>query len=161
VRGRLPGLALPLAAGLLVSELLRYVGAPAGSALLPALVLLESSVAVQAAALLLRRLGTGRLDGGAVRAVLAEALRGLAMGLVLAAAAGVYAWFRAPAARLSLPLSLALGAGVAGLVGAGAPVLLRRMGWDPGRATAPAVGAVAAAAGVAMWVGFVQLLPGP
>ncbi len=158
---RLPWLAVPLAGGLVVAELLRFVGAPAGLMLLPALVLLEASVAVQAVALMLRRLGTGRLDGGAVRAVLSEVLRSGLLGLVLAAAAAGYASVRAPAATLSLPLSLTAGLAIAGGLGAGLPVFFRRVGWDPGLATAPAVGTLATVCGVATWVGLVQLLPGP
>jgi magnesium transporter len=154
VRRRLPWITFNLAVGVVLAFVIsRFEGTLATYAVLaaymPVVALLAANSGAQSLAVMIRSMAVGDLPRGrAVRAIRREVIVGLIDGTLIAAMAAVVA-----AATISLftesggaeiaPMEIALivfisvwvAFLVAGLVGAGIPVLLRRLGQDPALAS--------------------------
>jgi magnesium transporter len=154
VRRRLPWITFNLAVGIVLAFVIsRFEGTLATYAVLaaymPVVALLAANSGAQSLAVMIRSMAVGDLPRGrAVRAIRREVIVGLIDGTLIAAMAAVVA-----AATISLftesggaeiaPMEIAsivfisvwVAFLVAGLVGAGIPVLLRRLGQDPALAS--------------------------
>jgi magnesium transporter len=154
VRRRLPWITFNLAVGIVLASVIsRFEGTLTTYAVLaaymPVVALLAANSGAQSLAVMIRSMAIGDLPRGrAFRAIRREVVVGLIDGTFIAAAAGVAAAMTisifteaggaeiAPAQIASIVfISVWIAFLVAGLVGAGIPVLLRRLGQDPALAS--------------------------
>ncbi|MCL1586842.1 MAG: magnesium transporter [Actinomycetia bacterium] len=154
VRRRLPWITFNLAVGIVLASVIsRFEGTLATYAVLaaymPVVALLAANSGAQSLAVMIRSMAVGDLPRGrAFRAIRREVIVGLIDGTLIAAmAAGVAAMtiglFTESGGAEIAPMEIALivfisvwiSFLVAGLVGAGIPVLLRRLGQDPALAS--------------------------
>ncbi|MGH8874335.1 MAG: magnesium transporter [Acidimicrobiia bacterium] len=152
VRMRLPWLVLNLALALVVSFVIEHHSGVIGrepvlAALMPVIALLGGNGGFQSLAVVIRALATDDVPGSQVREVLARQLGiGAANGLLLAMVAASASFlllsvglFGSTAHPLTVALVMAIAAvvnlTVAGLAGAGIPILLRTLGLDPALAS--------------------------
>ena len=154
VRRRLPWITFNLAVGIVLAFVIsRFEGTLATYAVLaaymPVVALLAANSGAQSLAVMIRSMAVGDLPRGrAVRAIRREVIVGLIDGTLIAAMAAVVAavtisLFTESGGAEITPMEIALivfisvwvAFLVAGLVGAGIPVLLRRLGQDPALAS--------------------------
>jgi magnesium transporter len=154
VRRRLPWIVFNLVAGLFIAAIIsQFEGTVATYAVLaaymPLVALLAGNSGAQSLAVIIRSMAVGDLPSGrAARAVRREAAIGLIDGLLISllaalAAAATVGLFQEGDAEDIAPLQIAViifisvwvAFGVAGLVGAGIPVILRSSGQDPALAS--------------------------
>ena len=154
VRRRLPWITFNLAVGIVLAAVIsRFEGTLATYAVLaaymPVVALLAANSGAQSLAVMIRSMAVGDLPRGrAIRAIRREVIVGLIDGTLIAAMAAVVAastitLFTESGAGEIAPGEIALivfvsvwiSFLVAGLVGAGIPVLLRRLGQDPALAS--------------------------
>lgn len=143
VRRRLPWLVVNLVMGILIAYSIRpfeQIIEDNGvlAVLMPMVALLGGNSGAQSLAVIIRAMALGDLPPGrAVRAIRREFLVGLTNAVSLTIMAGVAAWLVSGSTRIGVVMGFAVGLNliVAGLAGAGIPVLLRRLGLDPALAS--------------------------
>ena len=111
----------------------------------------------QTLTLIVRAIALGELVGvSAVRLLLREAVMVLIHGIILGIMVGVIAtiWMGNPGLGLVLGLAILGNMLVAGVVGAGVPLLLRRIGVDPAMASAVVVTTVTDVFGFLLFFGI-------
>lgn len=143
VSRRLPWLLVNLVMGVLIAfaigpfkQIIEENGVLA--ILMPMVALLGGNGGAQSLAVIIRAMAVGDLPHGrAMRAVRREFLVGLTNAGSLAVLAALAAWVVSSSLRIGLVMGFAVGVNliVAGLAGAGIPVVMRRMGLDPALAS--------------------------
>jgi len=143
VRRRLPWLLVNLVMGVLIAksiqpfeEIIQENGVLA--VLMPMVALLGGNSGAQSLAVIIRAMAVGDLPPGrALRAVRREFFVGITNAASLAVLAGVAAWIISGQVQVGIVMGVAVGLNliVAGLAGAGIPVVMRRMGLDPALAS--------------------------
>ena len=139
VKSRLPWLVINLATGFLAAGVVRHF--PAVQVAIPAIVAymtiisgMGGNAATQALAVTIRRISLSDLtDNQAYRTVLKEFSVGMINGAVNGLIVGAFAFFYDGSPMMGLALFLAMTGNliVAGLSGAGIPLILKRLGIDP------------------------------
>ena len=143
VRRRLPWISLNLAVGLLIAVIISQFEDLIGDheiliAYMPLVALVAGNSGAQSLAVVIRSMAVGDLPHGrAGRAVRREVIVGIINGLVIAVVAGLGGVLLTGDGRIGWIIAIAVGVDffVAGLAGAGIPVLLRRVGQDPALAS--------------------------
>lgn len=162
VRKRLPWLCVNLATAFLASAVVSLFSDVLAkvamlAVLLPLVAGQGGNAGAQALAIVIRGLAVGELRGGCTWRVLRkELLVGLLNGLAIAAITGfgVYLW------QASIPMALIIGMAmvvnmiVAGLAGAGIPLLLNALGRDPAQSSSILMTTVTDIVGFAAFLGF-------
>ncbi|MFD2871223.1 magnesium transporter [Mucilaginibacter ximonensis] len=139
VKSRLPWLIINLATGFLAAGVVRHfptvqVAIPAIVAYMTIVTGMGGNAATQALAVTVRRISLSDLtDNQAYRTVLKEFSVGMINGAVNGIIVGAFALFYDGSAMMGLVLFLAMTGNliVAGLTGAGIPLILKRLGIDP------------------------------
>jgi len=142
-RRRLPWLTVNLLIGVLIAVVIgpfeRIIEENGVLAvLMPMVALLGGNSGAQSLAVIIRAIAVGDLPSGrAARAVRREFYVGLTNAATLSVLAGLAAWIMSADGGIGLVMGLAVGVNlsVAGLAGAGIPVMLRRLGQDPALAS--------------------------
>ncbi len=143
VRRRLPWLLVNLVIGLFIAlmigpfrEIIEENGVLA--LLMPMVALLGGNSGAQSLAVIIRAMALGELPPGrAMRAVRREFFVGLTNAGSLAVLAGMVGWMYSQNPDIGIIMGVGVGVNlmVAGVAGAGIPVLLRRLGLDPALAS--------------------------
>jgi len=143
VSRRLPWISLNLVVGLVIALLIAQFEGLIGDsgvliAYMPLVALVAGNSGAQSLAVVIRSMAVGDLPPGrATRAVRRELLVGLANGIFISVMAGFGGFLLTGDARIGWVIAIAILVDfiVAGLAGAGIPVLLRRLGQDPALAS--------------------------
>jgi magnesium transporter len=131
------------------------------AAFIPLLIGTGGNVGAQSSTVVIRGLSTQRLQQiGELPAILREALAGMMLGLLLAAAVVPWAWLVGGnfTVALSAGLSLVAISTLAATAGAALPLLFHRMGLDPALMSAPFITTAVDVAGVFIYLQLASLL---
>jgi magnesium transporter len=143
VSRRLPWISVNLGIGLMIALVIsRFESVIEGNEILaaymPMVALLAGNSGAQSLAVVIRAMAVGELPAGrAVRAIRREGIIGLVNGAVISVMSGVGGALLTGNAELGLVITIAVAVNflVAGVAGAGIPVLLRSLGQDPALAS--------------------------
>ena len=143
IRRRLPWISFNLVIGILLALVIEpfretIEDFPVLAALMPMVALLGGNSGAQSVAVIIRAMAVGELPAGrAGRAIRREFMVGAVNGIVIATLAAIASGVVAQDAAVGTVIFIAVLANllVAGVAGAGIPVLLRRLGLDPALAS--------------------------
>jgi len=143
IRRRLPWISFNLVIGILLALVIEpfretIEDFPVLAALMPMVALLGGNSGAQSLAVIIRAMAVGELPAGrAGRAIRREFMVGAVNGIVIATLAAIASGVVAQDAAVGTVIFIAVLANllVAGVAGAGIPVLLRRLGLDPALAS--------------------------